>query len=93
MWQATTGEVRLDAGEVPGEVRLDERKAARRSASAQSTGGFDRLLRTTVRHLPLPKAPEGATMATNDPGIRGMSDQPAQGRRAYNWPRMGPRQA
>ena len=70
MRQATTGEVRLDAGD-----------------------GFDRLLRTTVRHLPLPKTPEGATMATNDPGIRGMSDQPAQGRRAYNWPRMGPRQA
>jgi hypothetical protein len=56
MRQATTGE-----------VRLHERKAARLGASAQSTGGFDRLLRTRVRDLPLPKTPEGAIMATNDP--------------------------
>ena len=56
MRQATTGE-----------VRLDERKAARLSASAQSTGGFDRLLRTRCAICHCPKTPEGATMATNDP--------------------------
>ena len=48
MRQATTGE-----------VRLDEHKAARLSASAQSTGGFDRLLRTRCAICHCPRRPKG----------------------------------
>jgi len=62
MRQATTVEVRLDAG-----------KAARFNVSAQSTGGFDRLLPYTERDLPLPKTPKGTILASRRPGIRGMS--------------------
>jgi len=47
-------------------MRLDDRKATRLSASAQSTGGLPPGA-DAVRDLPLPKTPEGATMATNDP--------------------------
>ena|SRR5712692_2183315 len=62
MRQTTTAEVRLDAG-----------KAARFNVSAQSTGGFDRLLSHTERGLPLPKTPKGTILASQRPGIWGMS--------------------
>ncbi len=62
MRQATTAEVRLDAG-----------KAALFNVSAQSTGRFDRLLPRTERHLPLTKTPEGTIQASQRPGIRRMS--------------------
>jgi hypothetical protein len=68
------------------EVRADEGKATDYSAPAHSTGWFDRLLRTrrafTARLL-LPKTPEGAILASQRPGIRGMSvqyDYPSQHR-------------
>src|SRR5258707_7951399 len=59
MRQATTGE-----------VRLDERKAARLSASAQSTGGFDRLLRTRCAICHCPRRPKGRPWlpTTRNPG-------------------------
>jgi hypothetical protein len=56
-------------------VRLDAGKAARFNVSTQSTGGFDRLLPHTERDLPLPKTPKGEILATQRPGIRGMSDK------------------
>jgi hypothetical protein len=62
MRQATTAEVRLDAG-----------KATRFNVSAQPTGGFDRLLPHTQRRLPLPKTPKRTILAQRT-GIRGMSD-------------------
>jgi hypothetical protein len=62
MRQATTAEVRLDIG-----------KAARFNASVQSTGGFDRLLPHTERDLLLAKTPKGTILASQRPGIRGMS--------------------
>src|ERR1700719_1424772 len=56
------------------ELRLDLGRGERFSASARSTGGFDRLL-PTRRDLPLPKTPGGAILAPQLPGIRGMSDK------------------
>jgi hypothetical protein len=61
MRQATTAEVRLDAG-----------KAARFNVSARSNGSFERLLPHTERDLPLPKTPKGTILASQRPGIRGM---------------------
>jgi hypothetical protein len=57
------------------EVCLDERKAARFRASVQSTGGVRVPAAHAVRDVPLPKTPEGAIMAHNPTGIRGMSVQ------------------
>jgi hypothetical protein len=54
MRQATTAKVRLDAG-----------KAARFSASAQSTGGFDALRSPQSAVLPLLDTPEGAMLVHN----------------------------
>jgi peptidoglycan/LPS O-acetylase OafA/YrhL len=64
MRQATTGE-----------VRLDERKAARLGASAQSTGGFDRLLRTRCAICHCPRRPKGRPWlpTTRNPGNIGWS--------------------
>jgi hypothetical protein len=50
--------------ETTAEVRLDANKAGRFNVSAQSTGGFYRLLPHTEGDLPLPKMPKG-----DDPGL------------------------
>ena len=56
-----------------GEVRLDPGKAARFSASKQSTDGFDPPLTYTECDLPLPKTLKGTILTLQPPGIRGMS--------------------
>jgi hypothetical protein len=43
------------------------------SAPQRSTDGFDRLLRHVVRDILLPRTLEGAILASQPPGIRGMS--------------------
>jgi hypothetical protein len=63
MGQATTAKVRLDTG-----------KAARFTASAQSTGWFDDPSSPSAQYLPLPeKTSEGALLAAKSPGIWEMS--------------------
>jgi hypothetical protein len=64
MRQATTARVRLDAS-----------KAARFSASAQSPGCFDRLLRTRRAFYRCPRRPNGRSCTPQPPGIREMSVQ------------------
>jgi hypothetical protein len=54
-------------------VRLDSGKSVLFTASAQSIDRFDRLPRARC-DLSLPKPPEGAIVASQLPGIRGMSD-------------------
>jgi hypothetical protein len=54
MRQATTGQVRLEAG-----------KAACFYAAARTTGCFDCQLPHSTRDLPLPKTPEEAILASN----------------------------
>jgi hypothetical protein len=60
MRQATTAQVRFDAS-----------KAARFNVSAQSNGGFGRLLPHTERRLPLPETPKSTILASQRPRIRG----------------------
>jgi hypothetical protein len=45
------------------------------TASVRSTAKFDRLLRRMVRDILLPRTLEEAILASNPPGIRGMSDK------------------
>ena len=88
MRQATTGE-----------VRLDERKAARLSASAQSIGGFDRLLRTRCAICHCPRRPKGRPWppTTRKPGNVGLRKNyhvilfDPLGFRIGAWHRMGGR--
>jgi hypothetical protein len=62
MGQATAAKVRLDTG-----------KAARFSASAQSTGWFDDPSSPSAQFTVAEKTSEGALLAAKSPGIWGMS--------------------
>jgi hypothetical protein len=64
MRRATTAVVRADAG-----------GATRFSASVRSTGDFAHLPRTRHAICRLLNTPEGTSMASQRPGIRGMSDK------------------
>jgi hypothetical protein len=55
------------------EARPDEDKTTGYNASAQPPGWFDRLLQPWYAILPLPKTPEGTILASQPPGIGGMS--------------------
>jgi len=54
------------------EVRLDDGRLARSSGLVRATGGFDRLLRTSPA-ICCCRTSKGTILASEPPGIRGMS--------------------